>query len=922
MEHLSKRVWNHTILLFTYGEYLGDTTIEQYIESEGENLQWLVEMCKNRYLVIDHENIVNGTPGAMLVEKIEAMLAANNGCHFEMDEERLEEIEVRRKQQDEKANIKMMVREKRDTLRSQMGNTHSPELRIVLLGSKYAGKSSSGNSILGQQEFGTTGPTAMYMKRRGWAAVRVVTVVDTPGWWADHSLDQSDEVTTHQIVLSLSLCPPGPHAILLAVRLTTAFTEARRSSVQQHLEQIDPLIWGHSIVLFTCGDFLGDATIEQYIESEGEPLQWLVEKCGNRYHVFNNDDKGDRAQVIKLLEKVEEMLAGHSRSYYQIQDRLCDEMLRRRREEENKLRERVIEEQKHKDMLGMHAEDSHLWELPAMAKKVKKKALGPIRFFSKKMKGQRRADRNDTGSRQVLHSAPEDSTVKLFSHSEINRWDPLDVISLSSSSGYGGSIESSRRSSIENISICRRSSFSASIDTDLRSIEGSMEDVSLVDEEQAISDDKDDQIENVKGNGSEDVDEYEDSLAYCANAETYTILPNSSHWVLMEPSVSTETGFPVYKHSTPSGSFECVVSGLRWVCGREVTVQYHFTDPGVYRAELAMLQYVPIGPLMDIKVLSGELFEAHLPHFACLDGSDSSLREAVRVLRGVDSSVSLETCELTRFHAKLLKPSFSLIEVLVKMGVPMKTHLDVLIYRTRVTPLTLLTYVVPRDASMIQAVEEEILEIQDAKRIKKHRPHRSIWMNSKFSLTSSCPADVSPSKITLTYIRPPDLFEVFMENVEDCFELEVISQGQSIWKVTMRSVEFGETRGVSGNSGEVMHKEKKSDRDRNNRGEGNISSMSNKDRLFMFRPDLIKRMSGGLLRDVLDRLQAQPCVVSRREAEEVLQRTSVLQDQVTFLVDVVLKKGDGASGILLSLLEELDNYLYRDLGLCEEATYL
>lgn len=267
----------------------------------------------------------------------------------------------------------------------------------------------------------------------------------------------------------------------------------------------------------------------------------------------------------------------------------------------------------------------------------------------------------------------------------------------------------------------------------------------------------------------------------------------------MEPSVVMETGSFVYTLSSPPGSFECTVSGLRWVCADEVTLRYRFCDPDILRAELALSQYEPMGPLMDITVLSGELLEAHLPHFACLESSDVSLREAVRVMRGVEGGITLETCELTAFHAKLIKPSFSLTEILVKIGFRFKTHLEVLIYRTRINPLTLHTYVVPRDASMIQAVEDDLrTEFKDAKRIKKHRPDKSIWMKAKFSLkTSYSLASVSPANITLKYIRPPDLFEVYMDNAEDRFDLELVIKGKSIWKATLRSVDYGETGQVT-----------------------------------------------------------------------------------------------------------------------------
>lgn len=87
------------------------------------------------------------------------------------------------------------------------------------------------------------------------------------------------------------------------------------------------------------------------------------------------------------------------------------------------------------------------------------------------------------------------------------------------------------------------------------------------------------------------------------------------------------------------------------------------------------------------------------------------------------------------------------------------------------------------------------------------------------------------------------------------------------------------------------------------------------DQLLKIRPDLIKGTTRPLLSDLLDRLQAQcPPVISVREAEDILQRTNVLQDQVASLTDMVLKKGDPACGILFSLLKEVDFFFYQNLG--------
>ncbi|XP_066578202.1 GTPase IMAP family member 8-like [Amia ocellicauda] len=218
------------------------------------------------------------------------------------------------------------------------------ELRIVLLGWRgVTGKSSSGNTILGREAFktgdGTETVTEQSEKSQGEVAGRQVTVVDTPGWWTD-SVQETPEQVKLEIVRSVSLCPPGPHALLLLIPVWDSFTERERRAVQEHLELLSERVWRHTIVLFTWGDGLRDTTIEQHIERGGEELQRLVEKCGNRYHVLNNSNRGDGTQVTELLDKIDEMVAGHwgwhftTETYQEMEERI------RQREEEEKRRDK------------------------------------------------------------------------------------------------------------------------------------------------------------------------------------------------------------------------------------------------------------------------------------------------------------------------------------------------------------------------------------------------------------------------------------------------------------------------------------------------------------------------------------------------------------------------------------------------------
>ncbi|XP_051553345.1 GTPase IMAP family member 6-like [Myxocyprinus asiaticus] len=100
----------------------------------------------------------------------------------------------------------------------------------------------------------------------------------------------------------------GPHVVLLVVQSGVAFTEAHRRSIKGHMELLGQNVWNHCLVVFSWGDWKRTPTIEEHIESEGEALQWLINKCRNRYHTLNNRQWDDRTQVTELIKKVE-MLA-------------------------------------------------------------------------------------------------------------------------------------------------------------------------------------------------------------------------------------------------------------------------------------------------------------------------------------------------------------------------------------------------------------------------------------------------------------------------------------------------------------------------------------------------------------------------------------------------------------------------------------
>ncbi|KAI2645479.1 GTPase IMAP family member 8 [Labeo rohita] len=312
-ENFGEEAFKYTLVLFTGREHMSNR--KWMVFKLNRKFHELVSHFRGQYHEINSKDEINQSHIKKLLKKIDEFIKQNDGQHYNIKSYAVSVMESRKekkKQEENKYNEKEQEQITWKTLETNSAMEErttqalsQPENECLIPHVQQTKKRTHVHEQMVKQRM-------ICMSKEEAVGQRSITAVDTPGLF---NPAVSEEDLMNEIRNCTLMSAPGPHVILLVIRLDMEITEEERNIVMWIQNNFGEDAVNYSFILFTHADHLNGESVEDHIRQSPD-LQLLINQCDGRYHSFNNINRQNTDQVTELIEKMERMLQNNRGHYY------------------------------------------------------------------------------------------------------------------------------------------------------------------------------------------------------------------------------------------------------------------------------------------------------------------------------------------------------------------------------------------------------------------------------------------------------------------------------------------------------------------------------------------------------------------------------------------------------------------------------